>query len=152
MVFGCQHGRQPHFPLEAPQRVRIAGPFGSYKLHGAPPAQQHVLGEVHLAHAAGAESRFQLILPQRPRFGGLPAQYFDAVRREDDNGRGHADPEREAAQDIERELRVQRSHPKAQNRKENERAGRENTDDGCAAAPRVRDERTVSDEQGKPAQ
>jgi hypothetical protein len=50
-----QGGGGLHFALEAPQGPRVAGPLGPDQFDGARPAEEQVLGQVHLPHPARAE-------------------------------------------------------------------------------------------------
>ena len=87
-----ERGRRLDLALEAQQVLRIAGLPRPDQLEGARPAQQDVLGQVDLAHAAGAEPLFQPVLPHLPRCLHLPPQNLDAVRAVNRQGDRHAHP------------------------------------------------------------
>ena len=86
-------GGGPHLALEAGERVGVAGPIGPDQLDRHRLLEQQVLGQVDLAHPAGAEPPYQLVLPEPPRFGDLLAQLRQLGRAEDGDGRGQEHPE-----------------------------------------------------------
>ena len=75
--------------LEAGQDVRIAGLIGVNQLDGARAFEHAVLGQVDLAHAAGAERLHEAVLAELLGFEDLAAQRVDQVRA--DHGRDGRD-------------------------------------------------------------
>ena len=71
--------------------VGFDGDLGTDQLDGVGPIQQPMLGQIHLAHAPGRQSALDPVLPEMPRFGGLPLQRGELVGPKDGNGdgRGH---------------------------------------------------------------
>ena len=71
--------RGANFALEAGQHLRIAGSIGANHFHRTGPLQHLVLGQIDVAHAAGAQLLLEPILAQLLRRKGLATQCADRV-------------------------------------------------------------------------
>src|SRR5262249_52486554 len=100
---------QPHLSLEPLQLLRVRCTFRSNELHRTWPAEQEVLRQVNLAHAARAQSLLQHILAELAGIGRLLPRHLDAVRREDDDRGGDAEPEHEVTENGDDDLGRQRT-------------------------------------------
>src|SRR5262245_45781229 len=129
--------------LEPAQVLGVAGALGTDDLEGTGPAQQDVLGEVDLAHAAFAEFLLQHILAQLAGLARLPVQNLDARTRHDRDDRTDDEPEPKDIQAAPEGQRVGRAKPQAPNDEQDQLTRREDRNHGGAAPPRVRDERPV---------
>src|SRR5207237_9028428 len=67
-----QRGRRLDLALKAEEAVRVHGPVRPDQLDGTWPAEENVLGEIHLAHTARAEALPHLVLSHLPP-GEYPA-------------------------------------------------------------------------------
>ncbi len=85
-----QRGGQPHLGLEAREGSRVGRVVRPDQLHGTRALQELVLGQVDLAHPAGAEPPPEAILADLAGLGDLPAQPGERAGPE-----GRADREHE---------------------------------------------------------
>src|SRR6185437_52043 len=113
-------------------------------------AQQQMLGQVHLAHTAGAQTLFETILPQLLRLESLFLQDLDAIRTEYRDGDGHGQKSRHVEQ-REEQFRLQGSVARGGQRRQNQRRQRPTETHQQTAPPGVRNENTVKDDEEKPA-
>ena len=72
-------GGSLHLALEAGQHARVAGFFGANDLYRAGALHKLVLGQVDLAHAAGAQEPLEPVLAQLAGLIGLATQPADRV-------------------------------------------------------------------------
>ncbi len=75
-----QLGGGPHFTLEACECPGIRGLGGSNDFDGAGAFHHLMFGQIHFAHAAGADQLAELVLAQSFRLECFAAQVIDGVR------------------------------------------------------------------------
>jgi hypothetical protein len=122
-----------------------AGALGPDHLEGARLLEQRVLGEVDLAHPAGAQPLFQLVLAQLAGFERFPTEHLDAV------GAVDGDRDRDGEEYGHGEDDVQQDHRWSRGRQAGHQAQRHGRQGGDAhhrgaAAPGARDQGGIADD------
>jgi hypothetical protein len=145
----AQQGGGLHLALEALQQMRVAGPLRVNQLDGARPLEQAVLGQVNLAHPAGAEQPLQVVLAKLPGRQRLPLQRADLERAEHRQRRRNQQPHRREAHQQAHLLADDRLLQPGQQRdaQGNKRQDRHDHD---AAPPGVGNEHAVADDEEVP--
>ncbi len=145
-----QAGRRTDLAFEAGENLPIAGTLGMNQLDGTGPLQHAVLGEIDLAHAAGAEQFDEAVLADLPGFVDFAAQGIDQVGADDGRRRGdeqHQHVLRDAHGGRHRgDLRIGERHAGEQE----QRGERHGAGDAGRAAPGVGDEHAIGADQQDP--
>ena len=93
---------RPDFALEAGQCLRVVGLVGADELDGARPLHELMLGQIDLAHAAGADQFFQPILAELAGLEGLAPQTADDVDAPHAAGSGQRQHQHDAGDVVNR--------------------------------------------------